>query len=128
MSLLECSLNGKQVTLNLAQGSRLAQLYATRSPIEQTSCNYGLSPAVQHLASSHGMIIAASDETGEVRAIERPDHPFFIATLYQPQLSSTAQRPHPILTAFIDAIMTTSSPSHRDSQSSVSRNEHRDAE
>ena len=125
MSLLECSLNGKQITLNLAQGSRLAQLYGTSSPIEQTTCNYGLSPPVQHLASSHGMIIAASDETGEVRAIERPNHPFFIATLYQPQLSSTPKRPHPLLTAFIDAITMTS---HRDSQSSVSRNEHRDAE
>lgn len=124
MSLLECSLNGKQITLNLAQGSLLAQLYATTSPVEQTTCNYGLSPAVQHLASSHGMIIAATDETGEVRAIERPDHP----TLYQPQLSSTPVRPHPILTAFIDAIMTTSPPTHRDGQSSVNRNEHRDAE
>ncbi len=128
MSLLECSLNGEQITLKLAPDSRLAQLYETRSPIEQTTCNYGLSPAVQHLASSHGMIIAATDETAEVRAIERPDHPFFIATLYQPQLSSTPERPHPILTAFIDAITMTSPPKHRDRQSSVSRNEHRDAE
>ena len=106
MSLLECSLNGKQITLNLGPDSRLAQLYNTRSPVEQTTCNYGLSPEVQHLASSHGMIIAATDETGEVRAIERPDHPFFIATLYQPQLSSTPQHPHPILRAFIDSIAT----------------------
>ena len=125
--MLECSLNGKQITLNLAQGSRLAQLYTTTSPIEQTTCNYGLSPAVQHLASSDGMIIAATDKTGEVRAIERPDHPFFIATLYQPQLSSTPERPHPILTAFIEAITMTSTTKHRDRQSSVSRNEHRDA-
>ena len=55
-------------------------------------------------ASSHGMTVAAIDDTGEVRAIERPDHPFFVATLYQPQLSSAPGRPHPIWTAFVQAV------------------------
>jgi CTP synthase (UTP-ammonia lyase) len=43
------------------------------------------------------------DDTGEVRAIERPDHAFFVATLYQPQLSSTLDRPHPLFVALLDA-------------------------
>jgi CTP synthase (UTP-ammonia lyase) len=107
ISALACSLSGKQITLKLGPGSRLARLYGATTPVEHTTCNYGLSPAIQDLASRHGMIVAATDDTGEVRAVERPDHPFFVATLYQPQLSSTAERPHPILTGFVNAIVNT---------------------
>ena len=51
------------------------------------------------------MIVAATDDDGEVRAVERPDHPFFVATLYQPQLTSSHERPHPIWTGFVDAVL-----------------------
>jgi len=40
---------------------------------------------------------------GEIRAIESPTHRFFIATLFQPQLSSTEKKPHPIVLAFVQA-------------------------
>jgi CTP synthase (UTP-ammonia lyase) len=40
---------------------------------------------------------------GEIRAIESPAHRFFIATLFQPQLSSTEQKPHPVVLAFVQA-------------------------
>jgi CTP synthase len=49
------------------------------------------------------MRIAGTDATGEVRAIERVDHPFFVGTLYQPQLRSTRGTPHPIFLGLIDA-------------------------
>ncbi|HVM66389.1 MAG TPA: hypothetical protein VMU14_16085 [Acidimicrobiales bacterium] len=45
------------------------------------------------------------DDTGEPRAIERTDHPFFVGTLYQPQLQSTPQRPHPVWLGFVRAVM-----------------------
>ena len=105
---LACSLNGTTITLNLTPGTRLASIYDTTSQVvEMTTCNYGLAPGMQHIADSYGMTIAATDDTNEARAIERTDHPFFVATLYQPQLSSTPEHPHPILRAFIDAISTT---------------------
>jgi CTP synthase (UTP-ammonia lyase) len=50
------------------------------------------------------MTISATDDTGEVRAVERPGHPFFVATLYQPQLTSTRQRPHPVFLGFVEAV------------------------
>ena len=49
------------------------------------------------------MRIAATDLTGEVRAIERVDHPFFVGTLYQPQLRSTPGAPHPVFIGLLDA-------------------------
>ena len=37
------------------------------------------------------------------RAIESPTHRFYIATLYQPQLSSKPGKPHPLVLAFVQA-------------------------
>lgn len=68
-----------------------------------TTCSYGLSPEVQHIAGEHGMRVPATDATGEVRAIERVDHPFFVGTLYQPQLRSGPGAPHPIFVGLLDA-------------------------
>ena len=104
VTALACSLNGTTITVELTPGSRLAAIYGTASPVELTTCNYGLAPGMHHLASSFGMTVSATDDTGEARAVERADHPFFIATLYQPQLSSTAERPHPILRSFVEVI------------------------
>ncbi len=34
---------------------------------------------------------------------ELPAHPFFLATLFAPQSRSLPERPHPIVTAFLEA-------------------------
>lgn len=92
--------------VQVSPGSRLSALHdGAASTIEHTTCNYGLDPAVQTIAATYGMTISGIDETGEVRAIERPDHPFFVATLYQPQLNSTPDTPHPILSGLVAAAM-----------------------
>jgi len=103
ISPLECSLDGRQITVKLSAGSLLRRLHGVASVAENTTCSYGLTPDLDQLASSYGLAVAAIDGTGEVRAVERPDHPFFVATLYQPQLNSTPSIPHPLLTAFLHA-------------------------
>jgi CTP synthase (UTP-ammonia lyase) len=103
ITLLECSLQDQRITVDLVSGSLLAKLYGTECVVENTTCSYGLSPEVQHIAGEHGMRIAATDATGEVRAIERVEHPFFVGTLYQPQLRSEPGAPHPIFLGLLDA-------------------------
>ena len=103
VTMLACSLDGMQIDIAVEPGSRLERIYGARSAIEQTTCNYGLEPVHAGIAASHGMRVSAVDDTGEVRAIERTDHPFFVATLYQPQLTTAPGTPHPILAAFVDA-------------------------
>ena len=78
-------------------------MHAGQPVSEHTTCNYGLDPAVQSIASQHGMIVSAVDDTGEVRAVERTDHPYFVGTLYQPQLRSSPEEPHPVWTGLIEA-------------------------
>jgi CTP synthase (UTP-ammonia lyase) len=103
ITLLACSLLDQTITAELAPESLLARLYGRLTITEHTTCSYGLAPDVQHIASEHGMRVAATDSTGEVRAIERVDHPFFVGTLYQPQLRSSPGAPHPIFLGLVDA-------------------------
>jgi CTP synthase (UTP-ammonia lyase) len=101
---LACSLDGRSIEVRLRPGTILSDLHGgVTTVIERTTCNYGLDPGRHDLASCGGMIISAVDDTGEARAIERPDHPFFVATLYQPQLRSSRVRPHPIWLGFVGA-------------------------
>ena len=100
---LSCSLDGQTISVDLAPGSMLARLYGNLRALESTTCSYGLAPQMQHIAGEHGMRIAAIDGTGEVRAIERVDHPFFVGTLYQPQLRSAPGAPHPVFIGLLDA-------------------------
>jgi len=105
ISLLACSLQGRTIAIELNPGSKLAGLCGTLSALEHTTCSYGLAPELQHIAGEHGMRVAAVDDTGEVRAIERGDHPFFLATLYQPQLRSAPGHPHPVFGGLLKAAL-----------------------
>jgi CTP synthase (UTP-ammonia lyase) len=53
-----------------------------------------------------GLAVAARGADGEMRAFELPANRFFLATLFQPQLSSSHRRPHPIVTGLLKAAAT----------------------
>jgi len=101
---LDCSLAGREMELTFSSGSRVAEIYGGTSAIEQYYCNFGVNPDyVSHLKSGP-LRITGSDSDGETRVIELPGHPFFVGTLFVPQARSTADRPHPLVTAFIKAV------------------------
>jgi CTP synthase (UTP-ammonia lyase) len=101
---LSCSLDGQAVEVHLRARTTLSGLHGGAARVtELMTCNYGLDPARQDIASMGGMVVAAVDSTGEVRAVERTDHRFFVATLYQPQLRSSPDLPHPVWLGFLDA-------------------------
>jgi CTP synthase (UTP-ammonia lyase) len=45
------------------------------------------------------------DSGGNARIVELVSHPFFVATLFLPQLSSEPGNPHPVIVAFLKAAM-----------------------
>jgi len=108
ISLLSCSLADNTIEIEIRPGTSLRNIYGSPVVQERTTCNYGLEPAFAYVASTGGLRVAAIDSTGEVRAVEHESHPFFVATLYQPQLSSLPGRPHPIWSAFIAAVLSSS--------------------
>jgi CTP synthase (UTP-ammonia lyase) len=101
---LACSLAGREMELTFSSGSKVAEIYGATSAIERYYCNFGVNPDyVSHLKSG-SLKITGSDSDGEIRVIELPDHPFFLGTLFVPQARSTADQPHPLVTAFLKAV------------------------
>ena len=105
VSLLSCSLVESQIEISITPDTFLADIHSgEHRRVERTHCSYGLSPDFGYVAASGGLRVSAVDDTGEVRAVERADHPFFIGTLYQPQRTSSPERPHPLWSAFVAAV------------------------
>jgi CTP synthase (UTP-ammonia lyase) len=101
---LTCSLVEKSGGVRLADGSRLRAVYGTAEASEGYHCNYGLNPAYERLlCDPDGLRVAARDSVGEVRAVELAQHPFFIATLFQPERSGLRGVDHPLINAFVEA-------------------------
>jgi CTP synthase (UTP-ammonia lyase) len=106
---LACSLAGREMELTFASGSRVAEIYGATSAIEQYYCNFGVNPDHVTLLQSGPLKITGSDSEGEIRVVELPGHPFFLGTLFVPQTRSTAEQPHPLVTAFVKAVHENSS-------------------
>jgi CTP synthase (UTP-ammonia lyase) len=101
---LACSLVEKSGSVRLADGSRLRGIYGTAEVEEGYHCNYGFNPAYERMLSDPaGLRVAARDPAGEVRAVELAGHPFFIATLFQPERSALRGADHPLINAFVAA-------------------------
>ena len=51
-----------------------------------------------------GLVVAARAPDAGVEAVELPGHPFYMATLFQPQVGSSASgRLHPVIGALVSA-------------------------
>jgi len=87
--------------VRIQPGCRLSAIYRSAEIEEQYFCNYEVNPEFRPDFEKAGLRFSAFDENGQVRALELPGHPFFIATLFQPQLSSAKDMPHPIVTEFL---------------------------
>lgn len=107
ISRLACSLVGRTMAISLAPDSLLARAYGKTPVQEGYYCNFGVNPDYMDVLRSGKLRVVASDEEGEVRAVELTDHPFFVGTLFIPQLKSTADNPHPIVIAFLQAAVST---------------------
>ncbi len=71
--------------------------------MEQFACNYGLNPLFREKIARGPLKVTGVDVDGELRIAELPDHPFYFATLFLPQVLSTAALPHPIIVAYVKA-------------------------
>lgn len=87
----------------LRRGTRVWEIYERGEASERYFCNYEVNPAYREALESAGLVLSGFSENGDVRVAELRDHPFFIATLFQPQLSSETGSPHPLINAFLRA-------------------------
>ena len=100
---LTCSLVGQEQTVSVLGATRAGRLYGAERVTEAYMCNYGIDPGWEAKLTSGGLRVSARGEDGEPRIIELDDHPFYLATLFLPQLRSRPGAPHPLLRAFVEA-------------------------
>ena len=103
ISKLDCSLDGREMQLNFMPGSQVAVIYGSLSAKESYYCNFGVNPDCITELKQGPLNVSGSDDEGEIRVIEHPEHPFFIGTLFVPQAHSTPDKPHPLVAAFLKA-------------------------
>ena len=97
---LSCGLVEVTGDIRLVPGSRLAAIYGCLETTEGYHCSYGLSPRYAARLESGPLKVGARDAAGEVRAVELDGHPFFFATLFQPERSALKDLPHPLIAEF----------------------------
>jgi CTP synthase (UTP-ammonia lyase) len=100
---LACSLVGAKGRVTFAEGSALRAIYGAPSAVEGYHCNYGLNSAYAPPLASARLRITAVDDAGDARGVELPSHRFFVATLFQPELSAFGGVTHPLVRAFVRA-------------------------
>jgi CTP synthase (UTP-ammonia lyase) len=100
---LACSLVGQIQTIRLTPGTQVHEAYGADEAVEQFRCSFGLNPAYRKHLEGAPLAVAGVDGGGEVRVVELTNHRFFVATLFVPQLSSTPEASHPLITALLRA-------------------------
>lgn len=100
---LECSLVGHEEAVMVVPGTRAASIMGAGRRVERYHCAYGLNDAYLDVLTQAGLRFSGFDDDGHVRILEIPGHPFFLATLFQPELDGDGTRPHALITAFAAA-------------------------
>lgn len=100
---LACSLIGQSRPVFLDPTSRTATIYGRWRVVEAYHCAYGVNPDFRLAIERAGLRFVGEDDRGDPRVAELIGHPFFIATLFQPQLASTPDAPAPLVRAIVDA-------------------------
>lgn len=102
---LACSLIGAKGFIELKEDSRISSIYGCREIVEEYHCSFGFNSQYLQILEQSEMEITGVDESGEPRVIELKSHPFFIATLFQPERSalSVSIYAHPLVRAYLEA-------------------------
>jgi CTP synthase (UTP-ammonia lyase) len=100
---LTCSLVGEEAEVDVAAGTAAAGILGAGRRVERYFCDYGLQERFREPLEAAGLVFSATDPSGAVRMLELPGHPFFLGSLFQPELSSDRTWVHPLIRAFAEA-------------------------
>jgi CTP synthase (UTP-ammonia lyase) len=101
---LACALYGEERTVTCVPGTLLAAILGPAPFAGFHFCGYGLAPGAAAVLEQAGVRIAAHAPHAGVEAFELPGHPFFVATLFQPQVGSLSGAAlSPLIAAFVAA-------------------------
>ncbi len=90
----------------LVENSATSQIYGQGSINERHRHRYEVNDHYVSALEEAGMLVAGrSMDDSLVEVIEVKDHPWFVATQFHPEFTSTPRRGHPLFSSFIEAAL-----------------------
>ena len=90
----------------LVENSATSQIYGQDSINERHRHRYEVNDHYVSALEEAGMLVAGrSMDDSLVEVIEVKDHPWFVATQFHPEFTSTPRRGHPLFSSFIEAAL-----------------------
>lgn len=97
----------------LARGSRVAEIYGVPEISERHRHRYEVNNGFREVFTEKGLRLSGLSPDGSlVEMIELPNHPYFVACQFHPELKSRPTRPHPLFASFVAAAV-----NHRNARS-----------
>jgi CTP synthase (UTP-ammonia lyase) len=100
---LTCALVEALDSIQLVKGSLIAGAYEKSEIHEGYRCRYGVNPQFEQALLKQQLKAVGHDSTGDLRAVELKGHPFFVATLFQPERAALKGTLPPLVRALIEA-------------------------
>lgn len=103
ISQAACSLVGRELVVSLRPESLVVRAYGTTITSERYYCNFVVNSEYNSALAASDLAVVGSDSEGAIRVVELRNHPFFVGTLFVPQLRSRIETPHPLVVSFLNA-------------------------
>jgi CTP synthase len=98
----------------LLEGSRAAEIYGTTEISERHRHRFEVNNEFRPVLEQHGLVVSGTSPDGQlVEMVELPDHPFFVAGQFHPELKSRPMRPAPLFAGFIAAAVERARSTHQ---------------
>jgi CTP synthase len=89
---------------HLVPGTLAAKAYGEEVVYERHRHRWEVNPAYHQILEQAGLVLSGNSHNGRLtEIIELPDHPFFVAGQFHPELRSRPTRPHPLFRDFVGA-------------------------
>ncbi len=101
---LACSLVGQERVVTPVPGTWFADLVGGEPFVGMHYCGYGPTDSTVTALTGNGWLVEASAPDAPAEVLRLTTHPFFVLSLFQPQIGAIAHgRVHPLLHAFVGA-------------------------
>lgn len=102
---LSCALVEQSDNIEFDMESKIAAIHGATQVTEKYHCSYGVAAEYVSIFDKSELDFVGFDVQGDPRAIEIKSHPFFIGTDYQPERSALTGISHPLIEAFVSAVV-----------------------
>jgi CTP synthase (UTP-ammonia lyase) len=103
ISPLSCPLIAETQIVFISPDTLAYEIYRKEKAKEIFNCNYGFNETYHQELNEQDLKIVGVDNNGNARIVELATHRFFMATLFLPQSSSSAEKPHPLIVEYLNA-------------------------